>query len=636
MGWTPRWPWLGPWPVRAVAPTRTLSPPALSYSGVRNGAFLSRLANARLFGLVAGRSGQVLLTERGGRCLSADPAVHRVALAEACWAVPLFRRVLEDASGTRLGEVDELADVLETRFGEASSKSRTTARVLIESAGRAGLLRAGKVDLSLVRDPITNFTDSDSAPGRAFVPPVRLPWNPHVRRVKRHSRLRVDKGGASMDDMAESEEQKGLWFEDPPGGSSRRAPGRRMWVAVASVVCIAALAVPVAVALSSSGPTAKPTKAATPHVTRGVAERQLLSALSATTSSGSFNVSYEFDPATPPTVTTTTTTSTAQAPTCQVILLPQGEGTASSVAPGAPPTSQPHTEVCTGGSVGGPSPSESSVTTGHGTIDTDPFAMLAVSNVPGLGQITLRDNGTNVWEFGGADYGLAPGSSESGPGASLSGFASLVEGTLGARQGALAMGGLSTPTGYLDLDQSMISDANQTGTGTVDGVAVTIYTISIAPGQGEHIPGLNSEQAKTIADSDAILKQQGFTGSTVQVSVDASGYIRQTRSVAHFSDGSTTSSESTFSDFGCAGTVLMPGQSGASAPPAGCVSPDTGVAPTTTTTSTAPPSTTVPSTTVPPTSTTVTEPPSSTTSTTSTSLPPTTTTVTGGPTTASG
>ncbi len=35
------------------------------------------------------------------------------------------------------------------------------------------------------------------------------------------------------------------------------------------------------------------------------------------------------------------------------------------------------------------------------------------------------------------------------------------------------MGGLSTPTGYLDLDQSMISGANQTGTGTVDGVAVT-------------------------------------------------------------------------------------------------------------------------------------------------------------------
>jgi hypothetical protein len=431
--------------------------------------------------------------------------------------------------------------------------------------------------------------------------------------------------------MGESDEHEGLWFEDSPGDSSRRVNRRRVWVVVACVTCIAALGVPVAVALSPSGPTAKPAKTASPHLTRGVAERQVISALSATTSSGSFDVSYEFDPPTPPTVTTTTTT---EVPTCTVIALSPGEGVMSGATGATPPTSPQTSEVCTGSGVSGPSPSESSVTTGHGTIDTDPFAMVAVSNVAGLGQITLRDNGTDVWEFGGADYGLAPGSSETGPGASLSGFASLVEGTLGARQGALAMGGLSSPTGYLDLDQSMITGADQTGTGTVDGVPVTIYTISIEPGQGANIPGLNAEQAKAIADSDAILKKQDFTGSTVQVSIDASGYIRQTRSVAHFSDGSTTSSESTFSDFGCAGTVLMPGQTGTSAPPAGCVSPDTGVAPTTTTTSTAPSSTTVPSPTLPQTSTTVTEPPSSTTSTTSATQ--STTTIVQGVTTTSG
>lgn len=195
------------------------------------------------------------------------------------------------------------------------------------------------------------------------------------------------------------------------------------------------------------------------------------------------------------------------------------------------------------------------------------------------------------------------------------------------------MGGLSSPTGYLDLDQSMITGADQTGTGTVDGLPVTIYTISIAPGQGASIPGLNAEQAKAIADSDAILQQNGFTGSTVQVSIDASGYIRQTQSVAHFSDGSTTSSESTFSDFGCAGTVLMPGQTGATSPPAGCVSPDTGVAPTTT--ATAPPSADPNSavasttTTTTATATTVTEPPSPSSTTTSTTLPPTTSTTQG-------
>lgn len=429
--------------------------------------------------------------------------------------------------------------------------------------------------------------------------------------------------------MAESDEHEGLWFDQPPGDQSSRV-NRRVWSVAATVVCIAALAVPLGLALTSSGPTANPARTTSRHVTRGVAEQQVISALSATTGSGSFNVTYEFDPATP--VTTTTTTVM---PTCHVVASSAGGGVVNSVTAGGPPSSTATTELCTASGVGGTSPGVTSPTTGHGTIDTDPFGMVAVSNVPGLGEITLRDNGTDVWEYGGADYGLAAGSSASGSGASLSGFAGLVEGTLGTRQGALAMGGLSSPTGYLDLDQSMVNGANQTGTGIVDGVPVTIYTISIAPSQGESIPGLSAEEAKTIKDSDVILKQQGFTGSTVQVSIDASGYIRQTRSVAHFSDGSTTSSESTFSDFGCAGTVLMPGQTGATTPPAGCVSPDTGVAPTTTTTTSAPGSTTVPSTTLPSTSTTVTEPPTSTTSTTRTTLPPTTTTSQGNTTTSS-
>ena len=70
----------------------------LSYSGVRNGAFLTRLANARLFGLVAGRSGQVTLLDRGRRCLSSDPVAARAARIEACLAIPLFRHVLERLS----------------------------------------------------------------------------------------------------------------------------------------------------------------------------------------------------------------------------------------------------------------------------------------------------------------------------------------------------------------------------------------------------------------------------------------------------------------------------------------------------------------------------------------------------------
>jgi hypothetical protein len=369
--------------------------------------------------------------------------------------------------------------------------------------------------------------------------------------------------------MATPDDPEGLWFDEdssPPHGRSRsrRAP----WIVLACVACVAAVSVPVGLTLSSSGgpvvPPAPKQSAQSPQQ-KAQAQRTVLSALSATTSSGSYNVSYEFDPATPPTATTTTTTSS-----CSVI------GSSSTGAGSAIP------ELCTAT----PNSFSTTTVTGQGTIDTDPFAMVATSDVTGLGMITIRDNGTDIWEFGGGDYGLEHGSNEAGPGSTLTGFAGSVEGTLGQRQGALAMGGLSSPTGYLDLDQSMITGADEIGTGTVDGTAVTIYQLSITAAQEANAPDTTAQEAEAIAAAAAILASQGYTGTTVQVSIDASGYIRQTRSVAHFTDGSTSSSEATFSDFGCAGTVLMPGQTGATSPPAGCVSPDTGVAPATTSTST--------------------------------------------------
>jgi hypothetical protein len=424
--------------------------------------------------------------------------------------------------------------------------------------------------------------------------------------------------------MDAHDEQDQLWFaDDATPTSARSGTRRRVGVALVSLVCVAAVAVPISLTLTSgSAPPTLPHVAEqkTPtHLPQGQAQQQVLAALSATTSSGSFNVTYEFDPATPPTETTTTTTQQCSE------YLTQGVSQNISTGSGEVVSPPPNPGLSCVGSAGGASPNLK--ITGQGTIDTDPFAMVATSDVPGLGTITLRDDGTDIWELGGGDYGLSPGSTDDGPGQSLSGFAGLVEGTLGERQGALAMGGLSSPTGYLDLDQSMITGADQIGTGTVDGTPVTIYQLSISAAQEANVPRQTAEESKAVTAANDVLAAQGYTGTTVQVSIDASGFIRQTKSEAHFSDGSSTSSESTFSDFGCAGTVLMPGQTGATEPPAGCVSPDTGVAPTTTTTappgststtSTAPPASTT-STTISTTTTSAGEPPAPTTTTTTTS-----------------
>jgi hypothetical protein len=335
---------------------------------------------------------------------------------------------------------------------------------------------------------------------------------------------------------------------------------------------------------------------------------QLLSALNATTATGNFDVNYNFGGQQAGTSSPTTTTTT-----CGV----SGSG-------GSP-------EICTAGRQPGGQP-----VSGTATIDVEPFAMVATSQVSGFGTIVLRDNGTDVWEEGGGDYGLAPGSSDSGPGSSLTGFASLVEGTLGPRQGALAMLGLASPTGYLNLDPAETSDADLVGAGTVGDVSVNVYQISMTPAEGAQMPELTPQEQVAVDNALQVLHNQGYTGSTVRISVDAAGFIRRTQTTDHFADGTIMASEAEFSNFGCAGTVLMPGQSGSATPPAGCTSPDNP-------TSTAAPTTTVPAsgstttfpspTTTPPTGSAPVAPPSTTTSTTSSTLPSTSTSLPSGPTT---
>lgn len=355
-------------------------------------------------------------------------------------------------------------------------------------------------------------------------------------------------------------------FEEISGHRSGRPHRRRRTVArMASVAVVVAVAVPVILAVSSARPT-------TNHNSHAQARRRVIAALDATIASGSFDISFSQQPLTAPTSPTTTTTNP-----CDTGELQLQNG---SVVPDPPTTtgSSQTIELCQGN----PDTGAGLAISGQGTIDTNPFAMVVNTQVPGFGQITLRDDGTNVWELGGGNYGLSPGVGDEGPGSSLPGFAGLVEGTLGTRQGALDMMVLANPTGYLELDENAITAADPLGTGTVDGVPVTVYEVTLDPAQEATVSGTNTAESTAIQAALADLKEQGYTGTTVKISIDAAGYIRQTVSTANFADGSSQTGETTFSDFGCAGTVLMPGEQGATTPPAGCVSPDS-----TTTTTTA-------------------------------------------------
>jgi hypothetical protein len=104
----------------------------------------------------------------------------------------------------------------------------------------------------------------------------------------------------------------------------------------------------------------------------------------------------------------------------------------------------------------------------------------------------------------------------------------------------------------------------------VDGVPVTTYQVTLDLGDLASEPGLTPDAVSIIDNAMVVLDQQGYTGTSVRVAIDRAGFIRQTVATASFSDGSTQTSENTYANFGCAGTVLMPGQVGDTAPPAGC------------------------------------------------------------------
>ncbi|MET0920786.1 MAG: hypothetical protein ABWY77_06265 [Acidimicrobiia bacterium] len=241
--------------------------------------------------------------------------------------------------------------------------------------------------------------------------------------------------------------------------------------------------------------------------------------------------------------------------------------------------------------------------TGHRTINFDPYVSRSVTT-SSYGPRTLYVTSTMVWlTNGGASNIVAPGTP-------LPQFAGAVRGALGPSQAALAMINMASPGGELNLVETAIADATPSGTGSVDGVDVTYYDVTIDMAKLADRDDLNEVQRATIADALPLLEQGGYQGTTERIGIDDIGYIREITANKHFGDGSTGVSHTILRNFGCAERIAPPGQPTPAPVEPGCTSP---IPPTTTTV----PSTT---TTVAPTSSTTTS-----TSTPVTSVPPSTT-----------
>ena len=315
---------------------------------------------------------------------------------------------------------------------------------------------------------------------------------------------------------------------DAPGNHAAR---HRAGIVVGVAACVALIGVPVGL-LAASGPQPALQRSAQQNhvtVTGRVAKRSVLAALSATTDSGNFAFTYQLD----------------ESPD------QNNADSSNGCLGGCPTTTVPQTTDVQG----------------SGTINTSPMAMAASAAITTNGvsslQVGVRVDPTTVWEVGYADNGLTSVWPYTGAvGSPLAGFAGLVEGTLGPREGPVAMMGMASPTGYLDLVQPAVTSATEVGTATVEGVAVTQYQLTIDPGSLATAPGTSSEEQSAINAAIQALTSQGYRTIHDTVSIDASGFIRESVSTVTFSDGGTVTLDAQFSNFGCAGTVVMPGQVG--------------------------------------------------------------------------
>jgi len=112
----------------------------LGYKSAHNGAYLDRLASAKLYGLVEGDGRQLRLTDRAqGILMPVYPELVRPVLLEAFFAVPLFKAVFDEYRGKELPPEFGLKNALRTQFGVTAGRTDVAYRSLMDSADQAGL-----------------------------------------------------------------------------------------------------------------------------------------------------------------------------------------------------------------------------------------------------------------------------------------------------------------------------------------------------------------------------------------------------------------------------------------------------------------------------------------------------------------
>jgi hypothetical protein len=158
----------------------------LGYTSRNNGAFLTRLGNVKLFGLVEGPSTSLRVTELTRRILLADyPATAEAAKIEAFENVPLYKAVLERYEGQVLPNELGLKNSLVANFDIQEDKAAFVLTRLMDSAEQAGLFRVQGNRTKMVRPSL----GAPPRPDPEVEPKPPAPAPPATASAGRHSKL---------------------------------------------------------------------------------------------------------------------------------------------------------------------------------------------------------------------------------------------------------------------------------------------------------------------------------------------------------------------------------------------------------------------------------------------------------------
>jgi hypothetical protein len=172
----------------------------LGYKSAKNGAFVNRVASAKLFGLIEGPPSRIVITSRAQKILmpinAGDP---KQALIDAFLSVPLYAAIYREYQSKELPPEFGMKNALRTMFGVTPGRVDEAYRAFFSSADAAGFfeVRGSKTQLIMPMVPAgiprtlplvessaedgTETEGGNGGGGGGFTPPPSPPTSEDLR-----------------------------------------------------------------------------------------------------------------------------------------------------------------------------------------------------------------------------------------------------------------------------------------------------------------------------------------------------------------------------------------------------------------------------------------------------------------------